>query len=126
MNKILVRITLCVAIVCAVSAAAFAQGRGRGNGNGNGNGRRSDVFADRDYRYNRGRNQNWKCGKFVNCHDARDGRWDGRGPKRTTGFGRNGTFVPRGSNVGYRRYNTNDYWRRRHLTYGTRYGRTWR
>lgn len=23
-----------------------------------------------------------KCGKFVNCHDARDGRWDGRGPRR--------------------------------------------
>ena len=23
-----------------------------------------------------------KCDKFVNCHDARDGRWDGRGPDR--------------------------------------------
>ena len=23
-----------------------------------------------------------KCGKFVNCHDARDGRLDGRGPNR--------------------------------------------
>jgi hypothetical protein len=23
-----------------------------------------------------------KCEKFVNCHDARDGRWDGRGPRR--------------------------------------------
>jgi hypothetical protein len=22
-----------------------------------------------------------KCGKFVNCHDARDGRRDGRGPR---------------------------------------------
>jgi hypothetical protein len=122
MNKILVRLTLCVTIALVVSAAAFAQGRGRENGQG----RRYDVFADRDYRGNRGRSQNWKCGKFVNCHDARDGRWDGRGPRSTTGFSRNGTFVPRGSNVGYRRYNTNDYWRRRHLTYGTRYGRTWR
>jgi len=27
-----------------------------------------------------------KCGKFVNCHDARDGRWDGRGPNRRSGF----------------------------------------
>ena len=27
-----------------------------------------------------------KCAKFVNCHDARDGRWDGRGPRRRTGF----------------------------------------
>lgn len=23
-----------------------------------------------------------KCSKFVNCHDASDGRWDGRGPRR--------------------------------------------
>ena len=27
-----------------------------------------------------------KCEKFVNCHDARDGRWDGRGPNRDDGF----------------------------------------
>lgn len=26
--------------------------------------------------------QDKKCSKFVNCHDARDGRWDGRGPNR--------------------------------------------
>jgi len=26
--------------------------------------------------------QDKKCAKFVNCHDARDGRWDGRGPNR--------------------------------------------
>jgi len=115
MNKLL-RLILLAAIICLAAATAFAQGRGRGNGRG----RSTDVFANRDYRYDRGRNQNWKCGKFVNCHDARDGRVDGRGP----GLRRNGTFFPRGSNVGYRRYNTNDYWRRRHLT-GTRY-RVWR
>lgn len=23
-----------------------------------------------------------KCEKFVNCHDASEGRWDGRGPNR--------------------------------------------
>jgi len=42
-----------------------AQGRGRGRG--------------RDYGYS-----GWgkKCDKFVNCHDARDGRWDDRGPRR--------------------------------------------
>lgn len=112
MNKILIRFVLCVAIVCVATAAAFAQGRGRGNGNG----RRYDVFADRDYRFNRRRNQNWKCGKFVNCHDARDGR--------TAAFSRNGIFYPRGSDVGYRRrFRTNDYWRRRHLTYVRRYDR---
>ncbi|MEP6569658.1 MAG: hypothetical protein ABJC10_07790 [Acidobacteriota bacterium] len=33
-------------------------------------------------RQGRGRdNRHWKCGKFVNCHDARDGRRDGRGPR---------------------------------------------
>jgi len=111
MNKILVRLALCVAIACVANVAAFSQGRGRGNGNG----RRFDVFAGRDYRGNRRRNQNWKCGKFVNCHDARDGRWDGRGRRRATGFWQNGNSFARGSNVGYRRYNTNDYWRRRHL-----------
>lgn len=29
----------------------------------------------------RGRGQAKKFQKFVNGHDARDGRWDGRGPK---------------------------------------------
>lgn len=28
------------------------------------------------------RNTDRKCDKFVNCHDARDGRLDGRGPRR--------------------------------------------
>ena len=27
-----------------------------------------------------------KCAKFVNCHEARDGRWDGRGPNRRDGL----------------------------------------
>ncbi len=40
------------------------------------------AFGDRRGR-GRGRNLDGrKCGKFVNCHDARDGRWDGRGPRR--------------------------------------------
>lgn len=82
---------------------AFAQGRGRGLG--------------------RGRDQSWKCSIFVNCHDARDGRLDGRGPNRTNGVWRNGVFVPRRSTIRYRnRRSIDDYWRRRHLTYGTRYG----
>ena len=28
-------------------------------------------------------NRPGKCGKFVNCHDARDGRVDGRGPRQS-------------------------------------------
>jgi hypothetical protein len=46
-------IALMVAI--ALPSAALGQGRGRGRGD--------------------------KCDKFVNCHDARDGRVDGRGPR---------------------------------------------
>lgn len=33
-----------------------------------------------------GRGLDKKCDKFVNCHDARDGRWDGRGPQRQDGL----------------------------------------
>src|SRR5215470_8244354 len=50
-------------LIFAVSTNANAQGHGR-----------------------RGSQWDKKCSKFVNCHDARDGRWDGRGPNRTTGF----------------------------------------
>ena len=59
-------------VVMSVSVGVFGQGRGRG--------------GDRDRWGDRGRGGDHglgkKCGKFVNCHDARDGRWDGRGPRR--------------------------------------------
>ena len=106
MRSAIFKIGFSILIVSLVTVSAFAQGRGRGRG--------SDVFFDRHNARNsfeaRGRNQNWKCGKFVNCHDARNGRWDGRGPNR----------FAQGTSVGYRRrYNMNDYWQRRHLTYRT-------
>ena len=85
-------VALLVLILCAFSATALAQGRGRGVGLG----RRSDVFSDRGFGaqgINRGRDQSWKCGVFVNCHDARNGRLDGRGPRFSSN--RNGIFVPR-------------------------------
>jgi hypothetical protein len=44
-------------LLSALPAIASAQGRGRGRG------------------------QDKKIGKFINGHDARDGRWDGRGPQ---------------------------------------------
>jgi hypothetical protein len=52
-------------------------------------------------RRGRGRNRDFgqfdkKCAKFVNCHDARDGRWDGHGRRRNLGIFRNGIFFPRG------------------------------
>jgi hypothetical protein len=110
-------------IVCACSAVALAQGRGRGVGLG----RRSDVFIDRDDRSdrqwdNRARVQDWKCGKFVNCHDARNGRLDGRGRRVSRNRLGNNGLSPRGARVGYRnRYDISDYWNRRHLMNGSRH-----
>jgi hypothetical protein len=73
MRRFLWIAVLGVMFVIAVPADSLAQGRGRGRG--------------------RGHDQSGKCGKFVNCHDARDGRWDGRGPKRSVLH--NGIFVRR-------------------------------
>ena len=42
----------------------------------------SDVSAQGRGRWQRNSNWGKKCEKFVNCHDARDGRWDNRGPRR--------------------------------------------
>ncbi len=56
---------LVVGLVILFGASSDAMGQGRGR-----------------------RASNWdkKCEKFVNCHDARDGRWDGRGPNRRSRF----------------------------------------
>jgi hypothetical protein len=48
-------------VLMSTSHDAQAQGRGRGKSN-----------------------EDWKCAKFVNCHDASEGRLDGRGPRRGT------------------------------------------
>ena len=56
---------LVLSLLMVVSIATDAMGQGRGRRVG-----RSDK----------------KCAKFVNCHDARDGRWDGRGPDRDRDF----------------------------------------
>ena len=101
--------------VAIPSATTFAQGRGHGKGHGNGNGDWSNRL-DRDrstnfWRNTRNRNYtrhyNKKCGKFVNCHDARDGRIDGRGPRGT----RVGNLVWR--NRFRNRTNTTNAWRYR-------------
>ncbi len=43
------------------------------------------ALADKRGRNHRDWNKhNSKCGKFVNCHDASDGRRDGKGPRRIT------------------------------------------
>ena len=66
-NKFIGAMLLGLVLTLAVPAISFGQGRGHGRGRG------------------RGPDLDKKCAKFVNCHDARDGRWDGRGPNRTRG-----------------------------------------
>ena len=62
-SKNLLGILVVGIVITFASSNAMAQGRGR-----------------------RASNFDRKCGKFVNCHDARDGRLDGRGPNRRAGF----------------------------------------
>jgi hypothetical protein len=57
-----VAILFALSLTMALPIISFAQGGGNGRGRGPGS------------------NLDKKCAKFVNCHDARDGRLDGRGP----------------------------------------------
>ena len=82
-SKVLLGILL-VGLVVAFGSSSNAMAQGRG--------RRVSHFDK-------------KCEKFVNCHDARDGRLDGRGPNRRTGF--NNVFVRR------RRHRDDDFNNRR-------------
>ncbi len=71
---------LALVLAMVIPETDFGQGRGRGRNRANWEG-------------NGWSHNNKKCAKFRNCHDARDGRWDGRGA--------------RGDRVGYR------FWRNR-------------
>src|SRR6185503_21218704 len=92
-------LVLGLVIFVGMSTEAMGQGRGRG----------------------RDRGFDKKCEKFVNCHDARDGRWDGRGPNRDRDsrfrniFGRN-----------RRDRDRNDRWERRRRHRDRDWDRRWR
>ncbi len=81
-----------VMLAFVVSSIALADPPRSDHGRGN---HKKERRADRrikdyddcyDCRGKRGRGLDKKEDKFINGHDARDGRWDGRGPK--TGFRR--------------------------------------
>jgi hypothetical protein len=96
-KKVLGIAVLALLTILSVSSQASAQGRGR---------RVSGL--DR------------KCAKFVNCHDARDGRWDGRGPNRRFGIS---------SRIFRRSRRDRDFdgrWRRRHRDRDFDHDRNWR
>lgn len=65
-------IVMAVLLALAMPATSFGKDRGRRNG--------------------RGGNWDKKCAKFVNCHDARDGRWDGLGRRRNARDWRDGRW----------------------------------
>lgn len=70
-------------LALALPGSAFADQRDRRGGrNYDNNDRRGHNRHNRDRRSRNRDNNSRKCGKFVNCHDARNGRWDGRGPQR--------------------------------------------
>ncbi|MGH9835304.1 MAG: hypothetical protein ACREBD_38000, partial [Blastocatellia bacterium] len=80
----LVSVTVMMSIVLALSAVALGGNR---DGRGRGKEKRAkrffnDDFDDRDGRRSRrDRDRDKKAEKFINGHDARDGRFDGRGPR---------------------------------------------
>jgi hypothetical protein len=73
----------------------------------------------------RGRFNDKKAGKFINGHDARDGRWDGRGPRARFGDrrGRDGRFRfrDRWDRDDWRDRRRGDDWRRRRMPRGRRW-----
>jgi hypothetical protein len=82
-------VVLALLFVFAVPFDSWAQGRGRRVDDDSRRVEDNNGRRDRDWR----RNHDWrrddkKCEKFVNCHDARDGRLDGRGPRRTDSLDR--------------------------------------
>jgi len=95
--SLLTALLFALMIMVAAPATSWAQGNGRGRGHGR---NRGDGWK-----------LNKKCGKFVNCHDARNGRVDGRGRRRNLAW-RNEGFVPRGYRV-RNRLNNNDLRNRR-------------
>jgi hypothetical protein len=77
----------------------------------------------------RGRFIDKKAGKFINGHDARDGRWDGRGPRPRFGDrfgdrrGRDGRFIfrDRRDRDEWRDRRHDDDWRRRGIPHHRRF-----
>jgi len=76
---ILTAMLFALIVLLAAPTTSLAQGRGRGHG--------------------RGPDLDKKRAKFINGHDARNGRWDGRGPVRSRSVLRNGVLLPRSVRV---------------------------
>jgi hypothetical protein len=95
-KRFILSVVAALLLAIAVPSTSFAQGRGNGRGHNKDVDWSSRIDRNRSNSVwrNRNNNDNWrhrsstwrnnkKCGKFVNCHDARAGRVDGRGPRGT-------------------------------------------
>ena len=69
--------TIVIGLLLAMVIPATALGQGRGRGQG----RRHDENTGWPTRTTSLSKYDKKCAKFRNCHDASQGRWDGRGPR---------------------------------------------
>jgi len=98
---ILLLVTMTLFIIVVPSDAA-AQGRGYG--------RRDSAWGK-------------KCAKFVNCHDARDGKWGNRGVNRRAY--RNRVYMRNYRNASYSNYR-NRYQNRIYTTHRNRTNGTYR
>ena len=90
-KRVLVGTTILSLFVALVMPSIAFAGQNRGRGQEKRDERRSERIDNRDDRYDREdrddrdhnnyRRDKRKRAKFINGHDARDGRWDGRGPQ---------------------------------------------
>lgn len=84
MKIFMVSVTVMMSVVLALSAEALGGNR---DWRGRGKDKRAERFFNSNFddrdgrRWNRGRKKDKKAEKFINGHDARDGRFDGRGPR---------------------------------------------
>ncbi len=92
-NRNIILIMVNAFLLGALPTIAMAQGRGRALGH----------------------DKSWKCRVFVNCHDARDGRLDGRGPLGNRVDFRNGVFGSRRAHERFRNMDNEDRFRERRL-----------
>ncbi len=110
----------------AIPTLATAQGQGRGRGQ-----ERQDRQDRQERRERREENKSdrkldRKCAKFINCHDASDGRRDGKGPDRRSSFERsshrhrNRDLDDNARRRLEKRHDRNREWARRAVSHGRR------
>lgn len=117
------RMLVCTAILSLFIAIVLPSAAYADNDRGRGHERRYERRDDR--RGGNYRRDKRKQEKFINGHDARDGRWDGRGPRRNRSFNRTfwQDYKYRNENRDRRRYYNRTYQNRNDRRYDNDYYR---